>query len=93
MGDGEAEKQRWQPVGEYCDEGRMREVMYADLGDMKMEERDERREVHCLRESLSEHDMERLGGASPRLGLRRTMASWEKNALPGRDVGAEGWSC
>ena len=31
-----------------------------------MEAGDERRDVHCFSASLSEHDLERVGGASPR---------------------------
>ncbi len=42
----------------------------------------DRREVHCLSASLSEHDFESVGGASPLAGLRRTVPSWEKKARP-----------
>jgi hypothetical protein len=39
---------------------------------------DERSEVDCLSVSLSEHDLERVGGASGRAGLRRTRPRAEK---------------
>jgi hypothetical protein len=39
---------------------------------------DERREVHCFRAILSEQDFERVGGASGRDGLRRTIPRAEK---------------
>lgn len=41
-------------------------------------------EVHCLSAILSEHDLERVGGASGRDGLRRTMPKFEKYERPGR---------
>ena len=40
--------------------------------------REERREVDCFRESLSEQDFESVCGASGREGLRRTMPKEEK---------------
>jgi hypothetical protein len=40
--------------------------------------REERREVDCFRESLSEQDLESVGGASGREGLRRTEPRAEK---------------
>jgi hypothetical protein len=55
-------------------------------GGRKTDVREERRDVHCLRASLSEQDLEREGGASPREGLRRTIPRWEKKARPGRVV-------
>lgn len=45
---------------------------------MRREVRLERREVLCLRESLSEQDFESVGGASERDGLRRTEPRAEK---------------
>ena len=39
---------------------------------------EERREAHCFSASLSLHDLEWVGGASPRAGLRRTMPRWVK---------------
>ena len=40
--------------------------------------REERREVDCFRESLSEQDFESVDGASGREGLRRTVPKEEK---------------
>lgn len=51
---------------------------YAFAGETKALVREDRSEVTCLRASLSEQDLDKLGGASPREGLRRTMPSWEK---------------
>jgi hypothetical protein len=51
---------------------------------MRKDMMEERREVHCLRDSLSEQDFERVGGASGREGLRRTVPRAEKKALPCR---------
>lgn len=52
----------------------------------------ERREVTCLRESLSEQDFESVGGASGREGLRRMRPRWEKWARPRRGRGVVGAS-
>lgn len=38
-----------------------------------------------MSEILSEHDLDKLGGASPLPGLRRTTPSWEKYPRPGRE--------
>jgi hypothetical protein len=48
------------------------------------------REVACLRESLSEQDLESVGGASGREGLRRTTPSREKWLRPRREVAGVG---
>lgn len=45
---------------------------------MRREVREERREVHCFRASLSEQDFESVLGASGREGLRRTIPREEK---------------
>jgi hypothetical protein len=45
---------------------------------------EESKDVLCMRESLSEQDFERLGGASAREGLRRTCPRSWKLARPGR---------
>ena len=45
---------------------------------MRRDVTDERREVDCLRESLSEQDFERVSGASGRDGFRRTAPKAEK---------------
>lgn len=47
-------------------------------GWMRRDVREERRERAWWRDSLSEQDLERVGGASGREGLRRTMPRWEK---------------
>lgn len=60
--------------------------MYALAGSTKSEEMDERSEVHCLSASLSEQDLDNVGGASPRAGFRRTIPVREKQARPSRDV-------
>lgn len=49
---------------------------------MSIEVIEERREVHCLSASLSEHDFESVGGASGRDGFRLTVPSSEKKPLP-----------
>jgi hypothetical protein len=56
---------------------------------MSRDVREERREVPCLRDSLSEQDLDSVGGASPRAGLRRTIPNVEKCARPGRPGGEE----
>lgn len=43
---------------------------------------EERREVHCLSASLSEHDFESVGGASGLEGFRLMVPSSEKKPLP-----------
>lgn len=45
---------------------------------MRRDVRDERREVLCAWASLSVQDLERVGGASCREGLRRVIPSAEK---------------
>ena len=40
--------------------------MYAFSGETRREVADERRDVHCFNASLSEQDLERVGGASAR---------------------------
>lgn len=47
-------------------------------GDIKRKVGEESKEVDCLRASLSVQDFERVGGASGREGLRRTMPRAEK---------------
>ena len=44
----------------------------------------DKREVNCLRVSLSVHDFERVGGASGREGFRRTRPREEKYERPWR---------
>jgi hypothetical protein len=51
-------------------------------GEIRREVRELRREVLCLRASLSEQDLESVGGASGRDGLRRTMPRAEKYPRP-----------
>src|SRR5690349_9006853 len=53
---------------------------------MKMEVKEDRRDVHCFRAILSEQDLERVGGASPLAGLRRTMPRLEKKPRPRRVI-------
>lgn len=43
--------------------------MYALSGETRSDGKEERRDVHCLRASLSEHDLERVGGLSARAVL------------------------
>lgn len=73
-------------MAEYCDSGKTRVERYKFSGETKKEGREETREVHCFRAILSEHDLERVGGASPRAGLRRTMPRLEKKPLPRRVI-------
>jgi hypothetical protein len=53
---------------------------------MRSDVTDDRREVACLADSLSEQDLDNVGGASGREGLRRTAPSTEKYPLPWRMV-------
>lgn len=62
--------------------------MYALVGSMKIDVRDERSEVHCLSANLSEQDLDSVGGASPRAGFRLTIPVREKQALPSKDASA-----
>ena len=39
---------------------------YAFSGETRKETGEERREVHCFKASLSEHDLDHVGGLSPR---------------------------
>lgn len=55
---------------------------------MRREEREERRLVACFRASLSVQDLESVGGASGREGLRRTVPREEKWPRP-RRVGVD----
>jgi hypothetical protein len=71
-------KARSHPDREHWASGRVREERYAFSGEMRRETGAESREVTCLRDSLSEQDLESVGGASGREGLRRTRPSWEK---------------
>jgi hypothetical protein len=64
--------------------------MYALAGSTKSEVMDERSEVHCLSASLSEQDLDNVGGASPRAGFRRTIPVREKQARPSRDISSFG---
>ena len=59
-------KARVHALAEYCDDGRIRECRYAFSGEIKRDADDDKREVHCFRASLSEHDLDRLAGASGR---------------------------
>lgn len=43
---------------------------------------EENKEVDCFADSLSEQDLDNVGGASGRDGLRRTAPSAEKYPLP-----------
>ena len=74
----EGENARVHAEAEYWDEGMVRDVRYRLAGEMRREVMEERREVLCLRESLSEQDFESVGGASGREGLRRTVPREEK---------------
>lgn len=56
----------------------MRAVRYAFEGWTRREVREDKREVAWERVSLSEQDLERVGGASGREGLRRMMPRLEK---------------
>lgn len=73
-----SENARLHPEALYCDVGRIRVDMYAWSGLTRSEVGEERRDVHWWRDSLSEQDFDRVGGASPLDGLRRTIPSWEK---------------
>ena len=44
--------------------------MYAFSGEIRRDVGDESRDVHCLRVSLSEQDLDNVGGLSGRAGWR-----------------------
>lgn len=62
--------------------------MYAFLGDIRSEVVDESKDKACFRASLSVQDLERVGGASGREGLRRRCPRWEKLERPRRADGS-----
>lgn len=66
------------PEAEYWDKGKVSDVRYAEEGEMSSEVIEESSEVHWWRESLSEQDLEAVGGASGREGLVRTTPRREK---------------
>lgn len=51
-------------------------------GERRRDDGEERRDVHWVLASLSEQDFERVGGASGREGLRRTIPREEKKPRP-----------
>lgn len=53
-------------VGLYCSLGRTRESRYALVGEINVEVIELRRDVHCFRANLSEHDLESVSGLSAR---------------------------
>lgn len=86
----EALKARVQASSTYWLCGRMSEVSRAFAEEMKREVREERRDVHCVRASLSVHDFERVGGASGLEGFKRTAPSRPKCERPRRPVASGG---
>lgn len=56
-------------VGTYWDAGRTRELIYAFFGLMRREVVDDKRDVACVKASLSVQDLLSVGGASGREGL------------------------
>jgi hypothetical protein len=81
-----AEKARRHARSEYWDLGKMMLLMYALVGSMNIDVMAERSEAHCFNASLSEQDLDNVGGASPRAGFRRTIPVLEKQALPSKEI-------
>jgi hypothetical protein len=50
----------------------MREDRYVVRGAISVDGMEDKRDRHCVRASLSEQDLDAVGGASGREGLRRT---------------------
>jgi hypothetical protein len=67
--------------------------MYAFRGETRAEVTEDRREVACLRASLSVQDLLSVGGASDRDGLQRTAPRWEKLARPRRADATDDGDC